>query len=142
MLNKIIMPLTTLILLTGCVSLNLHEIREPERKVFELINDFRASNGLPRLKYLKHRQWQVDLWARHISQRFEHARTGYTCENIAYNYESPEELYYQWKNSPGHKRNILLRRVKYCVIGIYSDGRRYFGVFRGFEKEKLKREGL
>src|SRR5690606_22328342 len=109
-----------------------HEVREPERRVFELINDFRASEGLPRLKYLKRRQWEVDLWARHLSKRFEHARFGYKCENVAYNYESPEELFYQWRASQRHRRNMLVESLECGAIGVFNRGGQYFGVFRGY----------
>lgn len=130
--RTIIVILITSVLMTSCVSLGLHAVREPERRVFELINGFRASEGLPRLKYLKRRQWEVDLWARHISRRFEHAKLGYTCENIAYNFVSPEYLFNQWKNSPGHRRNMLLAEIRFASVAVYCDGPRYFGVFRGY----------
>lgn len=129
--KAIILFIISVLLNTGPAP-EVQKIPEPEKRVFNLINDFRASNGLPRLKYLRRKQWQVDLWAKHISKRFEHANSGYTCENIAYNCESPDELFYQWRSSTGHRRNLLFKRIRYCAVGVYSDGGRYFGVFRGY----------
>ena len=117
----------------------IKQIDDPKMKIFNMINQFRRQRGIPALEYLKSRQWEVDHWSRHL-ERFEHARRGYTCENIAVNFESAEELFYQWKESPGHRRNMLLHKIQYCTIGLHGGkfrghGGAYFGVFRGYRSE-------
>lgn len=131
MIIKVFIILLTSVLVSSDLSPR-NKIAEPEKEIFRLINTFRRSKGLPRLRYLKSQQKAVDEWAKHITERYEHAESGFTCENIAYNYESPEELFYQWRDSPLHRRNMVLRRIRYCAIAVYSDGRRHFGVFRGY----------
>ena len=112
-------------------------LRESRYKIFRLINEFRKENGLSELEYVHLRQPEINLWAKHLERRFEHANNRFACENIAVNYESPEEMFYQWKNSAGHRKNMLLRGIKYCAIGLHRgkygehDGA-YFGVFRGY----------
>ena len=142
-MTKSITVLLILLLSVTCKTADrtAHQRRASQR-VFHLINEFRKEHGLPELRYLHRRQWEVDIWARHLEKRFEHCETGYACENIAVNFDSPEQLFEQWKNSPGHRKNMLLRRIRYCAIGVREGTYRrtpgaYFGVFRGYET-KLK----
>lgn len=138
--TKYILFLMLFLLPTCRVQRTFNHDDDPKMKIFNMINQFRRQRGLPALKYLNSRQWEVDLWAQHLERRFEHARRGYTCENIAVNLESVEELFYQWKQSQGHRRNMLLRDLKYCTIGLHRGKYRghegaYFGVFRGYRSE-------
>jgi uncharacterized protein YkwD len=134
-INAVIIFLTS-VLVSNDLSPNRDKNPDPEKEIFRLINHFRKSRGLPRLRYLKSQQREVDQWAKHISERFEHADSGFTCENIASNYEGPEELFYQWRDSRPHRRNMLLKRIRYSTIGVYRYGRRYLGVFRGYTDKK------
>lgn len=110
---------------------------EQINKIYKLINQFRKRHALPKLKYLRSRQEEVNLWAKHLERNFEHAKGGYSCENIAVNFKGPDELFYQWKKSPPHRRNMLNRKIKYCAIGLHTGKYKsldeaFFGVFRGY----------
>ena len=113
-------------------------LKESRNKIFKLINAFRKENKLNEVEYVHWRQAEINLWARHLEKRFEHANGRFACENIAVNFDDPEEIFDQWKNSPGHRRNMLLPNIKYCAIGLHkgkyqnNDGA-FFGVFRGYD---------
>lgn len=119
-----------------------HFLRDERAALFNMINAFRNENKVPPLRYLTVRQVEVNSWARHLEDNFEHAKRGFACENIAVNYEGAKELFYQWKLSPGHRRNMLLPNLRYCTIGLHKGRYRnqagaFFGVFRGYHR-KLK----
>ena len=50
------------------------------------------------------------------------ARAGYAyreiAENVAQGYPSPQAVTEGWMNSPGHRRNILMRRASDAGVGI------------------------
>lgn len=49
-------------------------------------------------------------------------RSGYDyraiAENVAQGYPSPESVTQGWMNSPGHRRNILMRNAKDAGVGV------------------------
>ncbi|WP_193312996.1 CAP domain-containing protein [Georgenia subflava] len=120
-----------------------------DRRMFELINDYRAQNGVPPLRYwdglrtgaLSHSAW-MDRNDRSAPDEpptsFEHASaavlradtraagcgTGY-AENIFWSsYEStPDLAMTEYMNSPGHRANILNRDLGFVATGtILVDG--------------------
>lgn len=131
--------LLVILMTTMCTTTNNH-VAQDEMIVFRLVNQFRLSHGRPPLQYLSERQTEVYEWAKHLEVRYHHASRGYSCENIAINFTGPEELFNQWRNSPPHRRNMLLGNLKYCAVGIHvgiykNTGPAFFGVFRGYNRK-------
>ena len=138
MVRKILFVIVVM-LGTTCTSTN-HYAKNDGMTIFRLVNQFRLKHGVPPLQYLKTRQAEIDRWAIHLETRYQHASRGYSTENIAINFIGPEELFRQWKNSPPHRRNMLLWRLKYCAIGVQVGTYKgiqpaYFGVFRGYDRD-------
>jgi uncharacterized protein YkwD len=114
-----------------------------ERAFLKLINDYRASRGLPALKasrsmsaasythsldmgrraYFAH-DTKLPLPAGQSGAKFYHrmADAGYTYntykgENIAAGYASAQQVFNAWKSSSGHNANMLNANFKSIGIG-------------------------
>jgi hypothetical protein len=106
-----------------------------EREQVELINDFRAENGLRPLAIdgtlSKAARWMAnampannffahdDHLGRHFDDRladFNYPSDTYRGENLAAGYPDAANTFRQWKESPGHRANMLTR--DYTAIGI------------------------
>lgn len=99
------------------------------------VNNYRARYGLRRLS------WH----ARYASMAVSHSHTMYRAkrlyhssyrgiwENVAYSqgYTTWEKvgnsMFDQWKNSPGHNKNMLTASHRCAGIGIFGDGDTYYG---------------
>ncbi len=128
-------------LFSGCAVGN--EVVSPvradfEQRVVELVNDYRATKGLPPLKRVPAldlaaryhaRDMRVDNYFNHdsydgttmVCKWSERLTAFYTNwnwlgENIAAGYVSPEKVMEGWLNSPGHRANI--ESVNYWEIGV------------------------
>jgi len=125
-------------------------VGELEDRAFEAINQERQANGLPPLRrasdlsavarehsrdmlerrYFAHQSPEgEDLRGRFARRGINHWR--YIAENIAYNlgYRDPVAVAVEsWMRSPGHRRNILNKRLAESGIGVVVDdlGRVYF----------------
>ena len=109
-------------------------LEEYAHKVADIVNQERAANGLPALKYSEKLSKAANLRANEIQTYFSHTRpNGTSCftavtelgiryryigENIAYGQRSPEEVMNGWMNSSGHRANILNSNVEYMGIGV------------------------
>ncbi|MCQ1953949.1 CAP domain-containing protein [Arthrobacter sp. zg-Y238] len=104
--------------------------------VFNGINAFRKSEGLPALRIGVNASAVAQEWSRHMADTglLVHSTSyhkdlrvsGYSSasENIAYN--SPADaplLVTQWINSPGHNDNMSRREDNVIGIGLSTDGR-------------------
>ncbi len=110
-------------------------------EVFRLTNEFRAEKGQPAFKKMDAlnsvavtRAWEIlyDYRSDHTrpdGQKFSTAFTEYgiqyrKCgENIAAGQSTPESVMEAWKNSPGHRANILSNDFTYLAVGMYYNSK-------------------
>ena len=117
------------------------------RLVVRLVNDHREKAGLQRLRILPSLTRSAIWKARHMARYyyFGHldpapprtrgvperlAACGFSgggSENIAFGYETPEEVVTAWLGSPGHRRNIESTSWRY--IGVGAAASPYGGTF-------------
>ncbi|MBQ4617932.1 MAG: hypothetical protein IJB27_06115 [Clostridia bacterium] len=105
-----------------------------EMRVFELINEERAAEGLEPLEYFTELQHFADVRADEIQTYWSHTRpNGQICfslfdeydtynhyaggENIAAYHRTPEEVVSGWMASDGHRENILNPNFQGVVVG-------------------------
>lgn len=106
-------------------------------QVLDLTNQFRAQNGLPALKLNTElnataqghsedmaNQDYFSHTGKNGSQPWDRAKVvGYearaTGENIAVGYTTPTEVVEGWKNSPGHRANLLNRNYTELGVGYF-----------------------
>jgi uncharacterized YkwD family protein/spore coat assembly protein SafA len=116
-------------------------VTDYENEVIRLTNQFRVQNGLSALK----ENWELSRVARFKSQDmhdrgyFDHYSPTYGTfsnmiknfgipyrsagENIAQGYSTPYDVVTGWKNSPGHRANMLGSSFKQIGLGYVPDGR-------------------
>ncbi|MDA5510373.1 CAP domain-containing protein, partial [Streptococcus thermophilus] len=117
-----------------------------QQTLVRLINDYRASYGLPALASDTKLDEASSIRAKEIEQKFAHERpdgsdfdsvleqVGSTDlysfgENIAYfsdtnsvdGSKAAQRLFNQWKNSPGHNANMLRTSYNHVSFGVYAD---------------------
>lgn len=104
-------------------------------EVVNLVNQERASRGLPALKMKLICNKMAQVRAKESAQFFSHTRpdgtsaetimadysVSYTVfgENLASGAATPKEVVDQWMNSPHHKAAILNKKFKYIGVGYY-----------------------
>ncbi len=120
------------------ISVSAQRLKPERKRLLLLINEFRIENGLDPLTYNRLGHIPTKLWAKRLEKRFEHAGSGYTCENIAINFDGADVMFVQWRESPGHRKNMLHPRIRSCAIGLHRGKYRntngaMFGVFRGYK---------
>ena len=108
-------------------------------KIFELVNQERAKEGLPALVFDEKVTELAMRRAAECQVYYSHTRpNGTKCftinddnyysegylkgENIAIGYQSAEAVMNGWMNSPGHKANILATGQQSIGIGAYVSG--------------------
>lgn len=118
---------------------------EARKKILDLVNAFRKENSVPALtadaKLDVAAQWQsqnmadngymghTDSQGRGVSARVK-AECGYAggCgENVAVGFADPKAVMEGWKESPGHRKNMLNPDYKTLGVGY---------VYKSFEEEK------
>lgn len=108
-------------------------------EVLVLVNKERTKAGLSALSMPNKLLEPANTRAKEIKQVFSHTRPDgrswstvlkdYNVsvqtagENIAYGYNTPEEVVTTWMNSPGHRANILNSNFKNIGIGVYTDSK-------------------
>lgn len=115
-----------------------------EGQVIDLVNKYRAQNGLSALSYDKGAACAASIRAKETETSFSHTRPdGSRCftaldecgvsysgagENIAMGQTSAESVMTDWMNSQGHRENILNPNFKKIGVGVHkgSDGRLYW----------------
>lgn len=104
-----------------------------EVRLLQLINNYRAANGLgrlvssPKLNALarEHSAYQNQVGKLShdgFSERSKRAQCGGCVENVGWNYHTPQAQFRGWKNSPGHNRNMLrsyIRKSGIAKVGPY-----------------------
>jgi uncharacterized YkwD family protein/spore coat assembly protein SafA len=118
-----------------------------EQEVINLVNQERAKNGLPALKY----DWELARVAEHKSQDmrnkgyFSHTSPTYGSpfdmmksygitykaagENIAYGQTSAQQVMNAWMNSSGHRANILNPNFTHIGVGYVANGHYWTQMF-------------
>lgn len=123
-------------------------------EMLNLVNEFRSENNIPPLELMTDFQSYAGTRAKELVESFSHTRpNGETCtdpimntgryftwgENIAAGNEDANSTFIQWKNSPGHRANMLDKDFTHIAIGSYKDPNstyRYYHVqlFGGMRK--------
>ena len=53
-----------------------------------------------------------------FEDRFRRASDALSCvENVGWNHKTPQSLFDGWRKSPGHKRNMLDRKIRRAGVG-------------------------
>jgi len=119
-------------------TISMTQAATPSSSMAALINQQRAANGLgpitedARLSNASRRHAQDMVANDYFSHRglngsdlSSRARAaGYTCvaaENIAWGQRTEADVMTAWMNSPGHRRNILLRDAQQFGIGRFDN---------------------
>jgi uncharacterized protein YkwD len=119
---------------------------EPEECAFlGIINTYRKQNGLGTLtisltlsaaaeyhsadmaknNYFSHTLFDGTTWSQNIAN-FGYPSSTSRAENIAAGHATAEEVFQQWKNSPGHNANMLSSKFNAIGIGRFgSDSSKY-----------------
>jgi uncharacterized protein YkwD len=107
-------------------------------RVVRLVNDHRERSGLHRLRTLPSLTRSAIWKARHMARYYYFGHLdpappltrgvperltacGFSAggsENIAFGYETPEEVVTAWLRSPGHRRNIRSSTWRYLGVGV------------------------
>ncbi len=107
------------------------------RTILDLVNQQRAAAGLAALTWDNDLEMAAAVRAAENVQLFSHTRPDgsdwYTVnpqimhgENLAYGYNSAQEVVTAWMNSPTHAANILYPQFTRCSIAIYKNGSTYY----------------
>lgn len=97
------------------------------RGILELINQYRESNRLKPLSLdskltILARSHSADMQRRRVlshdrfEERFRKSGCSSCVENVAWNYESPGDLFAAWQNSREHNNNMLAADIKKAGI--------------------------
>lgn len=105
-------------------------------QVLKIVNEERAKAGVSALTMSQELVAPANKRAKEIKESFSHTRpdgtewstvlseynvnVGAAGENIAYNYNTPEEVMDAWMNSTGHRANILNASFHHIGIGVYE----------------------
>lgn len=118
-----------------------------ECKILELVNAFRRENGLGELGFDQRLQKAAELHSSDMQNRnyFSHddpdgvgvdervLNQGYpwrsVAENIAVGYPTATAVFEGWKDSPGHRRNILCTSCTDTGIGIFQEPNSKWGYY-------------
>lgn len=100
-----------------------------ENETVRLLNDYRSSRGLSRLTVDPGLTAQARGWSQRLAAGapFVHSHHN-VFENIAMNSQAgPATFFNQWRNSPGHNRNMLEAGATKVGVGVAFDaaGRAY-----------------
>lgn len=112
-------------------------LRNLAQGAFDLVNQQRAQAGLPALAWDNDLELAAAVRAAECAQSFSHTRPDgsdwYTVnaqimhgENLAYGYNTANEVVTAWMNSPTHRDNIMYPEFTKCSIAIYKVGGVYY----------------
>lgn len=107
-------------------------LRSEALRAYNLINDEREKAGLKALAWDSNLESTADVRAMECAQEFSHTRPNgspwYTVnsdimggENLAFGYESANEVIRGWMGSASHRENILYTSFDKIAISIYVD---------------------
>ncbi len=124
-------------------------IEDPTQIHFQLVNQLRSQMGAGALRRSATLDRAAQIRARELESLYSHTRpngtTPYTAmtelgydyttaaENIAYVSGYPDEgigerFFQNWKNSPGHYRNMINGELQEIGIGFYKTGNKWYAV--------------
>lgn len=117
---------------------------EDAEELMELINEYRAQNGLYPLKGTDKDQEKADIVLKKIvdhfkrTGKFEHIGYFYNA-NAGYGYPKPRDILEGWKKSPPHNANLLSNRMnpEHTACSMYTDENGM--VYWSFGEGQLKR---
>lgn len=94
-----------------------------ENETIRLLNDYRASRGLNRLAVDPGLTAQARGWSQRLAGGAPFVHSHYNVfENIAMNsHAGPATFFNQWRNSPGHNRNMLESGLTKVGVGVAFD---------------------
>jgi uncharacterized protein YkwD len=98
-----------------------------EKEVFNIINSYRSANGLAQLAFDEKiqalaREHSMEMYRnnslshQNFSARFRKSGRRICVENAGWNSPTPQNQFAGWRDSSGHRENMLDRRVKYAGI--------------------------
>lgn len=109
------------------------------QQVVDLVNKERAAKGLGKLTALPKIETAAATRAKELITSFSHTRpdgtkyrtaleangvkAGYTGENVAMGYRTPEAVVKGWMNSTGHRDNILKSAYTHVGVGYAVDSK-------------------
>ena len=106
------------------------DIEDLRQEVFDLVNEERVANGLPKCAMDDTAMEFAQIRAEEISEKFSHERPNgdksgtyshYTFgENIGMRHETPEVIMDDWMNSSVHRATIMSAGAKYFGVGVYE----------------------
>ena len=113
-------------------SYNNTNLRAEALKVYSLVNNERLNNGLNALIWDQNLESVSNVRSYEASINFSHTRPNgtqwYTVnsmiqggENLAYGFNSADEVVEGWMNSSTHKDNILFDEFNKISISVYQD---------------------
>lgn len=114
------------------------ELRKMAYSAYGQINTIRVQNGLNELIWNDNLEYVANVRAKELPQSFSHTRPNgkpwYTVnskiqggENLAYGFETAEDVVNAWMNSESHRDNILYADFREIAIAIYVvDGTYYW----------------
>ena len=102
-----------------------------------LVNDIRTDAGLDPLTWDSNLETVASVRANEISEKFSHTRPNgrqwYTVnskiqggENLAFGFDTAEDVVDAWMNSPTHRDNILYDEFEKVAISIYEENGTYY----------------
>lgn len=108
-------------------------LRNLAQGALELVNQQRAQAGLGALAWDNDLEMAAAVRAAECAQLFSHTRPDgsdwYTVnpqimhgENLAYGYNTANEVVTAWMNSPTHRDNIMYPEFTKCSIAVYKVG--------------------
>lgn len=105
-----------------------------EEETIRLLNEHRASHHLNPVVIDPTLTAQAKNWSEYMSRTgdFQHGKWN-VFENIAYNHrlDDASALFHQWKNSPGHNRNMLEPTVTKVGVGVQiTSNNRVYGTMQ------------
>ena len=97
-----------------------------------MVNEIREDAGLEPLEWDNNLETVASVRANEISEKFSHTRPNgrqwYTVnskiqggENLAFGFDTAEDVVDAWMNSPTHRDNILYDEFEKCAISIYEE---------------------
>ena len=118
-------------------SLNDTNLRSVALEANTLVNEIRAEAGLNSLKWDSNLETVANVRANEISEKFSHTRPNgrqwYTVnskiqggENLAFGFNTAEDVVDAWMNSPTHRDNILYSDFNKVAISIYEEDGTYY----------------
>ncbi|MCR5107859.1 MAG: CAP domain-containing protein [Lachnospiraceae bacterium] len=120
-------------------------LRSEALKAYNLVNEQREAEGLGTLTWDGNLESAADVRAKEISDVFDHTRPNGSKwntvnskimggENLAFGYDTADDVLGGWMDSPTHRENILYNTFTKIAISVYQsdDGTLYWAQEFGY----------